>query len=270
MDFLKKHYEKIVLGVVLLGLAAAVALLPQKIARERADLEDKRNQVVNIKPKPLTNIFDAHYNQAYQQLEKPQSLNFSRPHNLFNPVPWQKRSDGTLIKVQTGSEIGPEALVVSKINPLFTTITFESVGASGSNYQVSVVRDAETSPRKRAKKTALLEVGAKGEFLTVQAVQGPAEKPDALVLVLTDTGEKISLTADKPFQRVDGYSADLKYDPEKRVWLARRIGDKLLFSGDEFSVVSINLIATGQFEVVVSAKSTGKKTTIRHGSDAQP
>jgi hypothetical protein len=28
MDFLKKHYEKIILGVVLIGLAVAVAVLP--------------------------------------------------------------------------------------------------------------------------------------------------------------------------------------------------------------------------------------------------
>ena len=35
-----------------------------------------------------------------------------------------------------------------------------------------------------------------------------------LVLKLADTGQTIQLSKDKPFRRVDGYTADLKYDPE--------------------------------------------------------
>ena len=38
MDFLKKHYEKVLLGVVLVGLAVGAALLPWMISKER-DLE---------------------------------------------------------------------------------------------------------------------------------------------------------------------------------------------------------------------------------------
>ena len=270
MDFLKKNYEKILLGVVLLGLAVAVAMLSPKIEREKQELADKRIFAVTKNPKPLPNYYEARFDSVYHQLEVPKPLNFSRPHYLFNPVPWQRAVDGHLIKVQTGSEIGPEALVVQKINPLFTTVAFENVGSSGSNYQVSVVRDAEPNPKKRNKKSSLFDVGSKGDFLTLQAVQGPADKPDALILILADTGESIALSTNKPFQRIDGYCADMKYDPEKRSWVARRIGDKLLFAGDEFTVASINLIASNQFEVVVSAKSTGKKTTIHYGSDVQP
>ena len=47
MDFLKKHYEKVLLGVVLLGLAVAVAFLPFKIASDKQALEDKRNQLIH-------------------------------------------------------------------------------------------------------------------------------------------------------------------------------------------------------------------------------
>ena len=56
MDFLKKHYEKVLLGVVLLGLAVAVAFLPFKIASEKQTLEDMRNQLIHPKVKPLTNL----------------------------------------------------------------------------------------------------------------------------------------------------------------------------------------------------------------------
>ena len=48
MDFLKKHYEKVLLGVVLLGLAVAVAFLPFKIASEKQKLEDMRNRLIHI------------------------------------------------------------------------------------------------------------------------------------------------------------------------------------------------------------------------------
>ncbi len=56
MDFLKKHYEKVLLGVVLLGLAVAVAFLPFKIASEKQKLEDMRNTLINPNVKPLTNL----------------------------------------------------------------------------------------------------------------------------------------------------------------------------------------------------------------------
>jgi hypothetical protein len=271
MNFIKKHYEKILLGVVLLGLAVAVALLPVKISREAEELKALTQSLITTKPKPLPARDAARFDAGYQRLEKPVPYNFSQQHNLFNPVPWQKTADGKLIKVALGNEVGPEALGVLKMNPLFTTVGFESVGASGSNYLVSVTRDADFNPRKRGKKSFYVEVGSKGEFLTLTEVKGAADKPE-LEMVLNDTGEKISVTADHAFQRVDGYGADLKYDPEKRVWQGRRVGDKLMFAGDEFTVVAIqqNPVATNRFEVVVSAKSTGKKTTKEFNADEAP
>jgi hypothetical protein len=47
MDFLKKNYEKILLGVVLLGLAVAVGFLPFKIASEKQKLKDMSDSVLN-------------------------------------------------------------------------------------------------------------------------------------------------------------------------------------------------------------------------------
>ena len=269
MDFIKKDYENIVLGVVLLGLAVAVALLPVKISREKEDLLAKRDAVLFVSVKPLTNLDETRFNKAYQSLDAPVPLNLSRPHNLFNPVPWQKKTDNSLIKLQTGSEVGPEALVAVKIHPLYTTIAFDGVGASGSNYLISVIRDADPSPRKRGKKSSYLDIGSKGDFLTLEQVKGPSDQLE-LTLVLNDTGKKVSVAAQHPYQRADGYSADLKYDPEKIYRLAQRVGDKLTFAGDEFTIRAINLVATNQFEVVVSARSTGKKTTVHYGSDAQP
>jgi hypothetical protein len=269
MGFIKRHYERILLGAVLLGLAVGVALLPFKIDSEKKDLKELIDPKLAGKPKSLDPVDEARFSAVYGRLEKPTPVNFSRPHNLFNPVQWQRKPDGTLIKVANDNTIGPGALVITKMNPLFTTVSFESAGASGSNYFVSVTRDAAIKRADRGKQSFSIEIGAKGNFMSLQEVKGAPEKPE-LVLVLADTGAKITVSADSPFQRVDGYSVDVKYDPEKRTWLNRRVNDKLMFYGDEFTIVAINQVATNQFEVVVSAKSTGKKTTRPFTSDVQP
>src|SRR5258705_304317 len=56
MDLLKKHYEKILLGVVLLGLAVAVGFLPIKITSEKQKLTDLSNARRSPKVAPLTNL----------------------------------------------------------------------------------------------------------------------------------------------------------------------------------------------------------------------
>ena len=45
MQFLKAHYEKIILSVVLLGLLAAAALMPMKVSAER-EKEEQRKEVL--------------------------------------------------------------------------------------------------------------------------------------------------------------------------------------------------------------------------------
>jgi hypothetical protein len=76
-------------------------------------------------------------------------------------------------------------------------------------------------------------------------------------LEVAGTEGNVSITRSKPFKRVDGYMADLKYPPETKTWLKRRVGDKLVFAGEEYNIVAIN-----ENEVVMSAPS-GKKTTVR-------
>ena len=48
MEFLKRHYEKVLLSLVLLGLATVAAMLPLKIRKEREELESKRKGFVKL------------------------------------------------------------------------------------------------------------------------------------------------------------------------------------------------------------------------------
>ena len=75
-----------------------------------------------------------------------------------------------------------------------------------------------------------------------------------MILQLTDTGEKVSLSKTKPFRRVDAYMADLKYGPEGKNWAGQRVGDDLKFYGDDYIIVAIN-----QDAVILSANQTRKR-----------
>src|ERR1041385_6561905 len=128
MQFLKKHYEKVLLSIVLLGLAAAAAALPWQVSHERDRLEEiRRNLTVKVKPKPFKPLDDwiTTNKTTLARLESPLNLELSGPHNLFNPVPWKKMNDNRLVPIRTGSELGPGALKIAQIKELKLTVSFE-------------------------------------------------------------------------------------------------------------------------------------------------
>jgi len=80
-------------------------------------------------------------------------------------------------------------------------------------------------------------------------------------LDLSDTPDKPIVISgkDKPFKRVDGYMADLRYVPEDRRFVGRRVGDRITLAGEDYNIVAIT-----ENEVVLSAKSNQKKWTIKY------
>jgi hypothetical protein len=77
------------------------------------------------------------------------------------------------------------------------------------------------------------------------------------VLELKDSGERVAVSKDHPFQRVDGYAADLRYEPEHKTWIDRRVGNVLAFGGNEAQIIAIT-----RTEVVMGAKSSVKTWAI--------
>ncbi len=258
MDFIKKHYEKILLGAVLLGLFVAVFLLQFMISNERQSLEDARTKILGRSPKPLPAPDVTRSEDALHRLKTLLALDFTTSNKLFNPVQWQKTLDGSLIK--RGTELS--MCQVTNISPLFTTITLDLVemSDSGPRYVIGVAHDAAVNPALRRKKTYVATLNNKNnDIFVVREVKGPADNPSELILELSDTSERASVAKDKPFKRVDGYTADLKYDPERKTWPNRRIGATLSFGGEEYIIVAIN-----KNEVVLSARSNLKKTSISY------
>jgi hypothetical protein len=267
MDFLKKHYEKVLLGLVLLGLAVAVAFLPFKIASEKQKLEDMRNQLIHPKVKPLTNLDLALPDNVLKRVAAPALVDFSAPNRLFNPMAWQKAADGHLIRVDS-TNIGPSAVTITKMVPLYLKLSFDNVtfSDSGARCVIGIEKEAALNPRDRSKTQKYCSANTKTDTFTLRDIKAAPDNPTnvlSVVLELNDTGQRVTVTRDQPFRRVDGYTVDLKYGPENRSWTNRRVGASLAFNGEDYNIVAIT-----ENEVVLSAKSNQKKWTIKYSASA--
>jgi hypothetical protein len=262
MNFVKKHYEKILLSIVLLGLMGVLVFMLYLIPHDAEQLADIRRTIISPSVKLLDPLNLETETNVSDRLQSPYKLDFSTTNKLFNPLPWQKRVDGTLVPVKQGL-IGPEAAVVTKITPLCLIVTLDSAETNefGTRYVISVEHQAAPLPYQRSKRQHYVSVGDKIDNLTVIDVKGSPDNPAQLKLILqlTDTGERATVSEDKPFRRVDGYSADLKYDPEGKKWQGQRVGADLRFAGDDNIIVAIN-----QDEVILLARSNQKKTPLTY------
>jgi hypothetical protein len=262
MDFIKKHYEKILLSTVLLGLVGALVFLPVLISRDKQEQEDMKNGIIHGKPTPLPELDLSRQDDILKRLDTSYELDFDTTNKLFNPLEWQKTVDGRIVKVDTG--VGPQVAVVEKITPLYFSLSLDSVvtNALGTppRYMIYVERQASPNPafRRRTQRFVSTDDPRKDLFTLLQVV-GTPENPSELVFKLADTGETAVVSKDKPFQRVDAYMADLKYDPEKLSRTAQRVGADLKFADDDYNIIAIN-----QNEVVLLQQSNQKKWTLRY------
>ena len=261
MEFVKKHYEKIILSAVLLGVIGLLVFLPFVISQDQAEQKKMADDVTSPKVGPLPPLELTRQKNASARLVSPAIFDFSTTNKLFNPVEWKKDANGNLIKVKTGNEI-VEAAVVTKITPLYLVITFDSVETNGvvPRYAMGVEHQAAANPAQRRKQQRYVSLDdRKKDAFTLMEVKGTPENPGELVLKLADSGETVSVSKAKPFRRADAYAADLKYDPEKKNFPGRRIGAALSFGGQEYIVVAIDAD-----EVILSAQSNQKHTTLRY------
>ncbi len=244
MEFLKRHYEKILLSVVLLCLALTAAWFPIKMSKERE--ESQKYKVTLTAPKELTPVDLTTNEAALVRLKTPPTVRLSGEHNLFNPVTWKLKSDGTFLKILRE---GVDALVVTKITPLYFELSYERATSPG--YWIAVTRQSATKSRVYAK------LNDKKDLFTLKEVKGAPEDPDELILELADNQQLVSISKTKPFQRVESYAADLKYEPDNQTFLKKKINENISFGGESYKIIAITENA-----VRVQAISTDKRTTI--------
>lgn len=260
IEFIKKNWEKVLLGAVLVGLLIAVVSLPIKISREKQELSNIRNGIISLPVEPIEAPDLTSVRETLRRTEQRFRLDLTTSNRVFNPVEWKRSPNGQLIRVNTGDEIGIRAVQVEAVLPLYLVVSLDSVLTtdSGSRYAIGIERQAARSRRDRGKRQSYAARGEETEHFVLTDVKGPAESPTALELQLRDTGERITVTPEEPFRRVDGYMADLEYSPDSRKWAGKRIDDLIPVEREYYKIVAIT-----EDEVVVSAPS-GKKTTLHY------
>ena len=124
MQFLKKHYDKIILSAVLLVLVVVAVALPFEVSKFKRELENNR---LKVPGKPAAyEPADTSTNKAlmarFNSLKAP---DLSSDHKLFNPRPWRRTSEGTVVQVTTG--IGLDTVQVIGINELKVRVELTNV-----------------------------------------------------------------------------------------------------------------------------------------------
>src|SRR5262245_52444906 len=134
MEFLKKigqicrqHYEKIILTVALLALGGTVFYLYGAKEDEQKKIQDFLLGYERMSGKPGKVTDMAPYQNALKTAESPAALVYSGPHNLFNPVKWQRKPDGGLVKVVSGKEVGADAMTAVKFSEIKLILTLDKV-----------------------------------------------------------------------------------------------------------------------------------------------
>jgi len=257
MDFLKKHYEKIVLCVILLGLAAAVLWM-------RSSLEKVKEEVNVPPPKPPAKTAPPApmdlkpYEAALAQVTNPPPVVLSGAHNLFNPVTWKRKYTGELIKIIL---TGADALGVTNIIPLYTIITYER--PTEDSYYIGIQRDVDLHmanlPRMQRSYFRKDEKKKNWPFI-VHGTRSAETGTSEINLEMIDTGNtNVWLSTNAPYKQVDSYLTDLKYDPDPTLsLLKKKVGDGFKLDGEPYKIVAITNDA-----VSVKAERTTKVTVIK-------
>ncbi len=236
MDYLKKHYEKLVLFVVLFGLAASAFWLTNQVGAIRTTLEEQLRTATGGKQKSLPRADLTNASVALARIGGNYQVVLDGEHKTFNPARWIKSGDG--YRRQSDKAV---AVVVGKVGPLNLNLTYTGVAGTPENirYQFTVEKAYEKLPAKQRPLTVSLTEGTKNETFMLREVKGAKESATEVVVELVDGGAKVELVRDKTFSKVFGYAADLKVENSNREYPKRRQDDSVNVNGTSYKIISI-------------------------------
>lgn len=257
MEFLKKHYEKLALSLVLLALAVVAVLLFVQVGSFKESLEKQLTTRTTGKKRELIPA-DLSTNQM---LLKQLSANIRAPlggdHPTFNSPRWRRAANGDAVPDTTRTDQGPAGISGLTTTPLYLTVDFSKTAgpAESLRYEFVIGREFEKSAAKRGVLTLSTKLNEgvrlpsqKSDLFRLIEVKGTPAEPTELIIQLTDGNERASVATHKPYRRVMGYSAAFTYGTEKRSYKNIRVDDTVPLSGIAYKVVAIS-----EGEVVLSA-----------------
>lgn len=265
MDFLKNHYEKLILSVVLLGLAAAAGYLPFEVASVRERLAAVTTGIEEGRVEPLPELSLSTNEAALARLKGSPDFAFGTSgHGLFNPSGvWKKGPGPGGFPPIPPPPPGLLGLVVTNITPLALKVEFQGLSQTGqtgrgpTRYRFFVQDQASTNTALQRGRIMILSTNDKPEVFLIKAVIGPREEPDGFNLELVDGRTQISVSKDKPYTEVSGYSADLRHEREGRSFLRQRRSARISVGGDNYNVVAISAA-----DVTIEDDKTKRRTVI--------
>jgi len=243
MQYLKKHYEKVILVVVLLAVAGSAFWLTNQVETVRTTLEEQLRQQIGGKQKELKPVDLAAATNAMSRLGAARSLQLSGEHKTVNPVAWLKNAAGFVRAGDKG-----HGLSIGKISPLNLAVTYTGVVGTGDpyRYQFTVEKAYEKQPAKRRPLTTSLTEGTKNDTFLLREVKPPKESATEVTIELL--AEKITLTKDKPYLKPMAYSVDFKSDATGRDLPTKRQDETISNNGTPYKIISIS-----EAEVIIEA-----------------
>ncbi len=263
MDFLKKHYEKLILGFVLLSVAGVALYLVLTVGQVRGDLDKALEQFAGAKPKELQPANLSTNESALIKVTHPRAVLLGAlDHFTFNPVPWARGANGRWDRTKPRPDTGAAGLSYARTQELLLEIAFAQVAGTpeAPRYQFMIRKDFEKKSADRRSSVESVAVGGgnKDQLFKLLEIRGPKEDPSEFSCEIVATREPFVLSKVKTFKKVRGYSADLHYEAERKDFSQKRVGDSINLSG-----VSYKIVAIEKDELVVSAPNSVRSTVLK-------
>lgn len=281
MEFLKNHYEKIILGLMLLLMASGAVLLVLEGGSVQEQLAGYRELIIGGAGKPPPEQDLDKLKSLLSSASKPSQTDFATVHRVFNPMAWYVDTNGNLIP---GTLVGVSRLAVHSITPQRLLLEFAATGGSPERptVTVGVTREFGRTVQDRQKKRQSVFLNATNTpatatsanmidsgrklVLLVREASGPPESPEVKCELHEPGKEPLKFTLSKAqgFTTVVEHIAHIQYMAETNfVWLQARKDMPMVFAGDTNIVVEITAS-----NVVVRAVSNDKVTTLPLGLPA--
>lgn len=276
MEFLKNHYEKLILGLMLLLMAAGAVMLVLEVGTVQEELDKYKKMIVNHDGKAPPTVDLTNLVKVLKEVGNPPQLDFVKVHKLFNPDPWYVGTNGDLI---AGTNVGVNALVVLSITPLPLILELASVTTNDRpSVRVNMTRMFSKTPQDQTRKSVSMALNVTNTANTIDAARklvllpreigGTPEAPTVSFELHDPNKDPLKFTISKThaYTNVMDYAAHILYTRETNfVWRAARVGTPLIFAGDTNKVVEIT--ATN---VLIKADSNDKPTLLPLGSAQRP